>query len=135
MTAGPWPRGIPQAPAVDHPSETRLTRAQRRHRQHAGHWDNRSSDHPNGVLLACLPAAAAVKWAGQRKAAATRRGVIRADWDDELEAGHGEGGWDDDGALRAALRRTAEELGLALPESDGKWGRLAEYVDAWAVGA
>ncbi|MGW3820570.1 DUF6193 family natural product biosynthesis protein [Streptomyces sp. NPDC005046] len=45
-------------------------------------------------------------------------------------AGHDEGGWDDDGALRAALRRTAEKLGLALPESDGKWGRLAEYVDA-----
>ncbi|MGW7031451.1 DUF6193 family natural product biosynthesis protein [Streptomyces xanthophaeus] len=45
-------------------------------------------------------------------------------------AGQDEGGWDDDGSLRAALRRTAEELGLALPESDGKWVRLAEYGDA-----
>jgi hypothetical protein len=44
--------------------------------------------------------------------------------------GHDEGGWDDDGALRVALRRTAEQLGLALSESDGKWGRLAEYVNA-----
>ncbi|MFD0399277.1 DUF6193 family natural product biosynthesis protein [Kitasatospora sp. NPDC127121] len=47
-----------------------------------------------------------------------------------FEAGLGEGGWDDDGALQAALGRTAEELGLALPELDGRWGRLAEYVDA-----
>jgi len=45
-------------------------------------------------------------------------------------AGLGEGGWDDDGALRAALGRTAEGLGLDLPESDGKWDRLAEYVNA-----
>ncbi|MFC1436157.1 DUF6193 family natural product biosynthesis protein [Streptacidiphilus sp. N1-3] len=45
-------------------------------------------------------------------------------------AGHGEDDWDVDGVLRAALRRTAGELGLALPESDGKSGRLAEYVDA-----
>lgn len=45
-------------------------------------------------------------------------------------AGLGEGGWDDNGALRAALGRTAEGLGLELPESDGKWSRLAEYVDA-----
>ncbi|MET8856532.1 DUF6193 family natural product biosynthesis protein [Streptomyces sp. NPDC004579] len=45
-------------------------------------------------------------------------------------AGLGEGGWDDDGALRAALGRTAEGLGLDLPESDREWGRLAEYVDA-----
>ncbi|MHA6761090.1 DUF6193 family natural product biosynthesis protein [Streptacidiphilus sp. PAMC 29251] len=45
-------------------------------------------------------------------------------------AGHGEGGWDDDGALRAALKHTAEELGLPLPESDSKWGRIAEYRDA-----
>ena len=44
------------------------------------------------------------------------------------EVGFVGGGWDDDGALRAALRGTAEELGLALPEPDGKWGRLAEYV-------
>ncbi len=42
----------------------------------------------------------------------------------------GEGGWGGDGALRAALGGTAEGLGLDLPESDGKWGRLAEYVDA-----
>ncbi|MGW6708987.1 DUF6193 family natural product biosynthesis protein [Streptomyces sp. NPDC054956] len=47
-----------------------------------------------------------------------------------IGAEHGEGGWDDDGALRAALGRTAEELGLALPESDENWGRLAEYIDA-----
>ncbi|MGW9372235.1 DUF6193 family natural product biosynthesis protein [Streptomyces xanthophaeus] len=47
-----------------------------------------------------------------------------------FRAGQGEGSWDDDGSLRAALRRTAEELGLALPESDGKWSRLAEYGDA-----
>ncbi|MFD4393692.1 DUF6193 family natural product biosynthesis protein [Kitasatospora sp. NPDC058478] len=47
-----------------------------------------------------------------------------------FEAGLGEGGWDDDGALQAALGRTAEELGLALPELDGQWRRLAEYVDA-----
>ncbi len=45
-------------------------------------------------------------------------------------AGHGEDSWDEDGALRAALRRVAEELGLALPESDGRWGHLAEYVGA-----
>ena len=45
-------------------------------------------------------------------------------------AGLGEGGWDDDGALRAALGRTAEGLGLDLPEWDGKWDRLAEYVNA-----
>ncbi|WP_370414206.1 DUF6193 family natural product biosynthesis protein [Streptomyces fradiae] len=44
--------------------------------------------------------------------------------------GLGEGGWDVDGALRAALRHTAEGLGLALPESDGQRGRLAEYVGA-----
>ncbi|MFJ4184808.1 DUF6193 family natural product biosynthesis protein [Kitasatospora sp. NPDC089509] len=42
--------------------------------------------------------------------------------------GHGEVDWDEDGALRAALGRTAEELGLVLPESDREWGRLAEYV-------
>jgi len=45
-------------------------------------------------------------------------------------AGHGEGGWDDDGALRAALRRAAEELGLALSESDRESGRLAEYIES-----
>ncbi|MFE6872095.1 DUF6193 family natural product biosynthesis protein [Kitasatospora sp. NPDC057692] len=45
-------------------------------------------------------------------------------------AGLGEDDWDEDGALRAALGRTAEGLGLALPEADGKRGRLAEYVDA-----
>ncbi|MFE0461095.1 DUF6193 family natural product biosynthesis protein [Kitasatospora sp. NPDC058965] len=44
-------------------------------------------------------------------------------------AGHGESSWDEDGVLRAALRRTAEELGLVLQESDQDWGRLAEYVD------
>ncbi|WP_405015906.1 DUF6193 family natural product biosynthesis protein [Kitasatospora sp. NBC_00070] len=47
-----------------------------------------------------------------------------------LGAGHGETDWDDDGALQAALRRTADELGLALPEPDEGWGRLAKYVDA-----
>ncbi|MFJ8473290.1 DUF6193 family natural product biosynthesis protein [Kitasatospora sp. NPDC094011] len=41
--------------------------------------------------------------------------------------GHGKVDWDEDGALRAALGRTAEELGLVLPESDREWGRLAEY--------
>ncbi|MFZ4299644.1 DUF6193 family natural product biosynthesis protein [Streptomyces cinereoruber] len=40
------------------------------------------------------------------------------------------GGWDEDGALRAALGRTAEGLGLVLPESDRETRRLAEYVDA-----
>jgi hypothetical protein len=45
-------------------------------------------------------------------------------------AGLGEDGWDEDGALRAAVERTAEGLGLALPASDGSWGRLAEFVDA-----
>ncbi|MEU9863576.1 DUF6193 family natural product biosynthesis protein [Streptomyces sp. NPDC047971] len=48
----------------------------------------------------------------------------------DFGAGPGEGGRGDDGALRAALGRTAERLGLVLPESDGKWRRLAEYVDA-----
>ncbi|MEV7297190.1 DUF6193 family natural product biosynthesis protein [Streptomyces microflavus] len=47
-----------------------------------------------------------------------------------IGAGLGKGGWDDDGALRAALGRAAEGLGLALTESDRKWGRLAEYVAA-----
>ncbi|MEV4944922.1 DUF6193 family natural product biosynthesis protein [Streptomyces sp. NPDC053755] len=45
-------------------------------------------------------------------------------------AGHGEGGWDDEGALRDALRRRAQKLGLVLTESDGTRGRRAEYVDA-----
>ncbi|MFI6156180.1 DUF6193 family natural product biosynthesis protein [Kitasatospora sp. NPDC051170] len=35
----------------------------------------------------------------------------------------------EDGALQAAMRGAAAELGLELPEADGKWGRLAEYVD------
>ncbi|MFE6056937.1 DUF6193 family natural product biosynthesis protein [Kitasatospora sp. NPDC056446] len=48
----------------------------------------------------------------------------------DFGVGLGEGGWDEDGALRAAVRRTAEGLGLALPESDGNWGRIAEYLDA-----
>lgn len=47
-----------------------------------------------------------------------------------IGAGRGEGGWNDHGALRAALRRTAEGLGLGLPESGENGGRLAEYVDA-----
>ncbi|MFF2302864.1 DUF6193 family natural product biosynthesis protein [Streptomyces sp. NPDC058128] len=42
----------------------------------------------------------------------------------------GDNVWNYDGALRAALGRTAEGLGLLLPESDRDWGRLAEYVDA-----
>ncbi|MER7845471.1 DUF6193 family natural product biosynthesis protein [Kitasatospora sp. NPDC096077] len=41
--------------------------------------------------------------------------------------GHDEVDWDEDGALHAALGRTAEELGLVLPESDREWRRLAEY--------
>ncbi|MFE7561486.1 DUF6193 family natural product biosynthesis protein [Kitasatospora sp. NPDC057500] len=42
------------------------------------------------------------------------------------------GDWDEDGALRAALSRTAEGLGLVLPEADRRPGRdfFAEYVDA-----
>lgn len=48
----------------------------------------------------------------------------------DFGAGPGEGSRDGDGTLRAALGRTAEGLGLALPESDVRWGRLAEYVDA-----
>ncbi|WP_435190586.1 DUF6193 family natural product biosynthesis protein [Streptomyces sp. bgisy126] len=47
-----------------------------------------------------------------------------------FEVGVGESGWDGDGALRAALGRTAEGLGLALPEPDRQYGRLAEYVGA-----
>ncbi|MFJ9692700.1 DUF6193 family natural product biosynthesis protein [Kitasatospora sp. NPDC101183] len=44
-------------------------------------------------------------------------------------AGQGRRYWDEDGALAAAMRETAEGLGLVLPEHDGRWGRLAEYAD------
>ncbi|MFE4519198.1 DUF6193 family natural product biosynthesis protein [Kitasatospora sp. NPDC056783] len=47
-----------------------------------------------------------------------------------MNSGSGKRIWDDDGALRAALREAAEELGLGLPEPDGQWGRLAEYLGA-----
>ncbi|MFE4971778.1 DUF6193 family natural product biosynthesis protein [Kitasatospora sp. NPDC056651] len=47
-----------------------------------------------------------------------------------MNSGSGKRKWDEDGALRAALRDTAEELGLVLPESDGQWGCLAEYLGA-----
>ncbi|MFD8146736.1 DUF6193 family natural product biosynthesis protein [Streptomyces sp. NPDC059708] len=48
----------------------------------------------------------------------------------DFGAGLRAGGQDGDGALRAAMRRTAEGLGLVLPESGRDWGRLAEYVGA-----
>ncbi|GAA3389559.1 DUF6193 family natural product biosynthesis protein [Streptomyces roseoviridis] len=48
----------------------------------------------------------------------------------DFGVGLGEGPWGDDGALGAVLGRTADGLGLALPESDGKRCRGAEYVDA-----
>ncbi|MFJ8473291.1 DUF6193 family natural product biosynthesis protein [Kitasatospora sp. NPDC094011] len=44
--------------------------------------------------------------------------------------GHDEVDWNEDGTLRAALGRTAEDIGLALPEPDGTSGSLAVYVDA-----